>query len=123
LHLFNAHFSWIEDQTADNVREALPYMQSFRGPAILVGDLNAPAPANVLEPFRETGWTDAWEAHHPGQQGYTYEADSPSIRIDYAWLNPALLPALAAVEILRKEDEASQARLSNHLGLKIVLAL
>jgi hypothetical protein len=49
----------------------------------LAGDLNAPAGEDRPDALRDAGWTDVWAALHPGQPGYTFESDAPSIRIDY----------------------------------------
>lgn len=120
FYLFNAHFSWVDDQLRDNVADALPYLQAIREPALLMGDLNAPAGKNLLDGFARAGWVDAWERLHSGQPGYTFEAGNPSIRIDYAWANPALAPHLQALEVL---GEASRQHLSDHLALLVSLDL
>jgi endonuclease/exonuclease/phosphatase family metal-dependent hydrolase len=117
LHLFNAHFSWIEEQTSDNLDQAIPYMRAFEGMGLLVGDLNTPSTSRLLERFRQAGWTDAWAELHPHEEGLTFESNQPSIRIDYAWLNASLKPYLQSIEIVKTGREAEGERLSDHLGL------
>jgi endonuclease/exonuclease/phosphatase family metal-dependent hydrolase len=121
LHLFNGHFSWVREQTQENLDQALPFIGAVQGPALLVGDLNIPSDSDLLDRLREAGWTDAWEKLHPGQDGFTFEADHPYMRIDYAWANASLAPKLHDIEIIR--HDTGLARLSDHLGLKIDLDL
>jgi endonuclease/exonuclease/phosphatase family metal-dependent hydrolase len=123
FHLFNAHFSWVGEQASDNLDEALPYIETGDEPALLVGDFNIPAGEPLLARLRQAGWTDAWTALHPGEEGLTFEAGSLSIRIDYAWLNPALAPHLDSIEIIANEALDGHARLSDHLGLLVRLAV
>lgn len=121
LHLFNAHFSWVREQAQENLEQALPFIDAVQGPALLVGDFNIPSDSDLLARLRESGWTDAWEKLHPGQDGFTFEADHPSMRIDYAWANADLAPRVQAIEIIR--HDTGKIRLSDHLGLKVDLDL
>lgn len=121
LHLFNAHFSWNPEQAKDNLDEALPFIDSINDPALLAGDFNIPPESDLLDVLRQAGWQDAWEKLRPGDPGATFEADNPRLRIDYAWANPALAPHLRAIERVRSEGEGI--RMSDHLGLKVVLDL
>jgi endonuclease/exonuclease/phosphatase family metal-dependent hydrolase len=123
FYLFNAHFSWVEEQLRDNVADALSFMQSASGPALLVGDLNAPAGKGFLDPFRQAGWVDAWEKLNGSEQGYTFEAGNLSIRIDYAWANPQLASRLNEIRVVGDRSGSSGERMSDHLGLLVSLNL
>lgn len=123
LHVFNAHFSWVAEQLRNNVDEALPYITAVQEPAILVGDLNAPAGQDQLYLFEEAGWVDAWKALRPDDPGYTFEAGQPSIRIDYAWLNPFLANRLEDIRIVANQTGPNGSHVSDHAGLLVTLDL
>jgi endonuclease/exonuclease/phosphatase family metal-dependent hydrolase len=124
LHLFNAYFSWVSKQAANNVREALDDMEGISGPALLLGDLNTPPFDPALEPLRQKGWTDIWAELYPEDDGFTFfEADGLVKRSDYAWANPDLKPRVRGVKIVAGEVEGISARPSDHAGLLISLDL
>lgn len=121
LCLHNVHFSWVPEQVADNVREALPFL-SARGPALVMGDFNLPPEDPLHGRFREAGWIDAWQTLRPRDPGYTFESDAPSVRIDYAYVSESLAPRLRAIDIIGGGRAASP-RLSDHLGVVVELDL
>jgi endonuclease/exonuclease/phosphatase family metal-dependent hydrolase len=121
LCLHNVHFSWVPEQVADNVREALPFL-SAKGPALVLGDFNLPPVDPLHARFRDAGWIDAWGALRPADPGYTFEADAPSMRIDYVYVNGSLSARLRAVELVGAGRPAPP-RLSDHLGLVVELEL
>lgn len=121
FHLFNGHFSWVPSQNLANVEEALPYINDAPGPAVLVGDFNATPESEGMRRLRDAGWTDAWAALHPEDQGYTFESDRPTLRIDYAWLNPDIRPYLKQIELAANTQDNSGARASDHFGLLLTL--
>lgn len=123
FHLINAHLSWVKEQARANVGQILPFINSLTGPALLVGDLNNTADSAAMQAFRDAGWTDVWARLHPGENGFTFESNDPTLRIDYAWANSALLPSLRAIEIIADETSAQGARASDHRGLLISLDL
>jgi endonuclease/exonuclease/phosphatase family metal-dependent hydrolase len=123
FHLFNAYFSWVPEQTADNLDEAIPYINTFPDPGLLVGDFNTPADSPLLNRLREAGWVDLWSAFHPGEPGLTFEAGDLSIRIDYAWANRKLQPQARGIHLVQNERSPSGPRLSDHLGLLVTLDL
>lgn len=124
LHLFNAHFSWVEGQASQNVSEALRDMEGINGPALLVGDFNTRPEAAALEPLREQGWTDIWAQLYPGQDGFTFfETGALVKRIDYAWANADLMPRVTGIRIVAGEVEGIAARPSDHAGLLVSLDL
>ena len=121
LHLFNGHFSWVPEQNLANVKEALPYINDAPGPAVLVGDFNATPDSEGMQRLQNAGWTDAWAALHPQDQGYTFESDQPTLRIDYTWLNPDLRPYLKHIKLAATAQDSSGARASDHFGLLLTL--
>lgn len=117
IHLFNAHFSWVEEQAVDNVRETVEYIRAVGGAAILVGDLNQGPGTSAMRLLCDHGWLDAWDLLHPGAPGFTFESGHLSARIDWVWITPALRDRLQAIEVVDARDEENRAELSDHLGL------
>ena len=120
VNLYNAHFSWVQEQSRKNVLEALNYTKTHTGPSVLVGDLNTAPESEVFTPMREEGWVDAWGQLHPGEEGFTFESNRLFTRIDYAWLSAGLADQLSDVQIIRQERDGT-VRLSDHLGLVVTL--
>jgi len=116
FRIFNAHFSWIDEQNGENVREALAYIGSFDGPAILVGDFNAPPDAPALAAIATAGWVDLWSKLRPDDPGYTFPADEPDRRIDFIWANPAAAGRARSIEVVEANGDGG-GLLSDHLGL------
>ncbi|HEX6930030.1 MAG TPA: endonuclease/exonuclease/phosphatase family protein [Gammaproteobacteria bacterium] len=123
LSVFNAYFSWVQAQAADNIEEALAFLAKADGPSLLVGDFNMPADSPLLERLRDAGYVDLWMQAHPGEDGFTFEVNRPDRRIDYAWANEELARRLDSVELVRGERGGSGIRASDHFGLKISLAI
>ena len=123
LHLFNGHFSWVSEQATKNLEEAIPFITKYSDPGLLVGDFNMPAGTPLLERIEQAGWADAWQQKHAGEDGFTFESNEPKIRIDYAWLNPALQDCLEDIQVLQTGEEGQGKRFSDHLGLQIRLDL
>jgi endonuclease/exonuclease/phosphatase family metal-dependent hydrolase len=122
FHLFNAHFSWVDDQAQDNLEETLPFLESFEGHRMLVGDLNTVPDSSIIKRFEEAGWTDAWATLHPQENGYTfYESDRLSKRIDYALVDPSLEKRLHSVCTIADMEDDRGARPSDHVGLLVDL--
>jgi endonuclease/exonuclease/phosphatase family metal-dependent hydrolase len=119
LSLFNSHYSWVHQQAAANVEEALIFMNRFTGPRLLIGDLNTPPQSDLMGRLAKEGWTDAWAALRPGEDGYTYESHAPDKRIDYAWVSQELRPYLNGIELVTAQRNERGARLSDHLGLLV----
>ncbi len=121
FHLFNAHFSWVDEQAIANVKQTFPYINSFRGPALLVGDLNQPPESPALERLAHSDWTDAWAMLCPDEDGFTFETGNLTKRIDYAWANFDLKPDLREIQVVANNRDSSGADVSDHLGLLITL--
>jgi endonuclease/exonuclease/phosphatase family metal-dependent hydrolase len=120
IDLYNAHFSWVEEQSIVNVEEAVQFMERGNSMAVLAGDLNTAADSIAFLPFEKKKFADAWHIYHKDQSGYTFESDNPSVRIDYFWLSPAISNKVKNIEILSSPLERP-VRLSDHLGLLIEL--
>ncbi|HEY9877354.1 MAG TPA: endonuclease/exonuclease/phosphatase family protein [Leptolyngbyaceae cyanobacterium] len=122
FHLFNAHFSWVAEQTQDNLNEVLPYLQTFAGNAVLVGDLNTAPDSSLMAQFREEGWVDSWAERYPQEDGYTFvEGGKLCKRIDYVWVREELQARIKDVEIMADTVSEKGARASDHLGLLATL--
>ena len=76
----------------------------------------APRPALPLLPA--AGYVDAYRVLHPEEPGYTYTAEVPWLRLDYAFLCPRLAGRLLACDVVTGL-EAAQA--SDHLPLRVEL--
>lgn len=123
LQLFNAHFSWVGEQLRDNLAETLLLLRKAAGPALLVGDFNAPAGEGLLDDLSRAGWTDAWDALCGAQAGYTFETGNLSIRIDYVWANAPLSGKLRSIEVVGDRQGPRGEHISDHLGLLVVIDL
>ncbi|GAB63344.1 MAG: hypothetical protein DWB56_05695 [Candidatus Jettenia sp.] len=123
FYLFNAHFSWVYQQASDNVHETLPYINSFTGYALLVGDFNTTPDTDIINRFRKEGWADTWAELCPQDNGYTFESDHLTKRIDYAWANDSLKQRITAVEIVANNYDTGGKRPSDHIGLLVTLAV
>lgn len=121
LNVFNAYFSWVEEQAVDNVTEALAFLGKADGLTLLVGDFNMPADSPLLARLEDAGYVDLWAAAHPDDSGYTFEADHPDKRIDYAWANADLGRRISTVELVRRDG--GKVRPSDHLGLSVSFSL
>jgi len=120
FHLYNAHFSWVEDQAIQNAEQATQFIsEQSPGFTILAGDLNTAPDSKVFERFKKAGLTDAWQIVHGDKAGYTFESDNPSSRIDYFWISTSLSSQLRTVKVIATSP--GEVRLSDHLGLMIEL--
>ncbi|MBT1702859.1 endonuclease/exonuclease/phosphatase family protein [Chryseosolibacter indicus] len=120
FNFYNAHFSWVHEQATKNVEEALQFMQKDNAPSLLAGDLNTLSDSTAFVPFKQAGMIDAWQQANGDKEGFTFESDKPSIRIDYFWISSELAKELNKVEII-SHPQNSNARLSDHLGLMLEL--
>lgn len=123
LHLFNAHFSWVQQQAEQNMEQAFGFIERFAPGRILLGDLNNPPDAPIFERLREAGWVDAWALLHPDKEGFTFEAGKWFTRIDYAWLDSNLAPRLRDVQVVGGEPGPGGGHASDHAGLLVSLDL
>jgi endonuclease/exonuclease/phosphatase family metal-dependent hydrolase len=122
FHLFNAHFSWVDEQAEDNLIETLDVLESVQGQRMLIGDLNATPDSFVMERLKAAGWTDAWAALRPDDNGYTFESNNRSKRIDYIWVDQTLREKLYAIRTIADTENNRGARPSDHVGLLVDLS-
>lgn len=120
IDVYNAHFSWVKEQAADNIRETLPLIDASQQPALLVGDFNQTPDSAVHGALRDAGWADAWPWLRGAEPGFTYEAGRLQARIDYAYANRRLVERLSTIERVG-EEHLQPPRLSDHLGLLVTL--
>lgn len=118
IDLYNAHFSWVPAQALDNARETAQFRTP--GAALLLGDLNSPADSPALRVLQETGFVDLWTALCPADPGPTFEADAPTMRIDYALASGEVRARAQSMERIGA-DRRTVPRLSDHLGLHVTL--
>ncbi len=98
-------------------------METFTGRGLFVGDLNNTPDSAMWQQIRHEDWIDMWAQLHPGEKGYTFESNNPTIRIDYAWAKPELVPFVGTVEIVAGRASADALRASDHFGLLVTLNL
>lgn len=82
LSVFNTHLDYRGDPAIRRiqVREMMEIVSGVEGPAVLLGDFNAPPEADELRPLYDT-FRDAWSAAGP-VSGETFPAGDPVRRID-----------------------------------------
>lgn len=117
LTIVDAHFSWVEDQANDNVREALAFVAGIDGDVLLVGDMNQPCDGDAMGAIADAGFTDCW-TRSSGGEGLTFESGKLWGRIDYVWE----LAAHPRVSSVRTVGGSGEYALSDHLGLLAELA-
>lgn len=113
--LFNAHFSWVDEQAVANVNETLPFINSFSGHKIMVGDFNQTPDKPSIGQLLRNGWTDAYAVTNPHGDAVTFEADRPTIRIDHIFVSSSLADHVESVEVV--ENSNGKVRMSDHHGL------
>jgi endonuclease/exonuclease/phosphatase family metal-dependent hydrolase len=82
------------------------------------GDALPGAARDVLCPLARAGYVDCYRVRH-ADPGYTYPADLPWLRIDYAFASADLAPRVEACEMVTS-DLATRA--SDHLPLVVELS-
>ena len=115
VNLFNAHVSWVDHQALENIGEVMSFVDCFSGPKLIAGDFNQTPDKPAIKKLAGGGWTDTFAAAYPGENGFTFEADGPEMRIDYIWANRPISQNLTGVQIVG--NASGHARMSNHLGL------
>jgi exonuclease III len=84
-----------------------------------VGDLNADPKKDLLQPFKQAGFTDVWEKLKGDREGFTFESNEPFARIDYAWVDAGLVRVLQDIQVIKEEKDG--VRMSDHFGLLLQL--
>jgi endonuclease/exonuclease/phosphatase family metal-dependent hydrolase len=143
LRLFATHLASRHEQHTHpregEIRAILEVLGRVSDPHLLVGDFNAlqpgdpvgepptgmeprgdalpGAPRAVLGQLDAAGYVDCYRSLH-AEPGYTYPADAPWLRLDYAFASPGLAPRLAACDVVAS---GLAARASDHLPLVVEL--
>jgi len=108
-------------ENARNVVEACAYLSQFPGPALVMGDFNAPPEAPSLRGMLGDGLVDLWAELRPGEPGFTFESQAPDRRIDYVLATRDLRGRARTIALVGNGLATSRVRLSDHLGLIAVL--
>ncbi len=122
FHLFNAHFSWVEEQNKRNITETLHFLHTVEGPSLLCGDLNAPGTTNWLKPLQDDGWIDIW-LKLKNEEGFTFPSNNPSIRIDYVWANKKIQEGIRSIKVTANEPDNTGRYASDHYGLLVAFEI
>jgi endonuclease/exonuclease/phosphatase family metal-dependent hydrolase len=116
--LATTHLDHLDAATrASQAVDALAAIDGFAAegePVIATGDMNEAPDGAVHAAWAAAGFTDAWDALHPTDPGFTFPAAAPDARIDYVWVRggaAAFAPAAATVGDFG----------SDHLGLAATL--
>jgi endonuclease/exonuclease/phosphatase family metal-dependent hydrolase len=112
FRLHNTHLSVRADDRPLQVEAILAEAAEAGGPHALLGDLNTSPAAPELRPLFER-LRDAWSVAGE-DDGFTYPASAPRVRIDYILVSPPLRVGAARVPALQGSD---------HLPLVAELAL
>ena len=118
--IYNGHFSWVHEQAVSNIRKAAAFIRQGNERAIIGGDLNTTPDSDAFMPFLQSGFADAWKKLHGEKDGFTFESDNPTLRIDYFWISQSLVSRLKDVGVVCPPPD-SNVRLSDHHGLVISL--
>ena len=103
VRVFNTHLDYRANPRVRSLQVAamLKILEDVSGPALLLGDLNAPPSAPELAPlFRRL--SDAWREQPT--PGLTYPAAAPVRRIDYVLLSPDLRVVAVRVPAVEVSD-------------------
>lgn len=70
-------------------------------------------PREIIRRVVDAGYVDCFRALHPREPGFTYPAQAPWLRLDYAFAARPLAPRLVACDVV------TDARASDHLPLVV----
>jgi endonuclease/exonuclease/phosphatase family metal-dependent hydrolase len=116
LHFVTTHLDYqFADGRLFETEQLLKFLESVKGPAIVVADLND-IPTGSAYKLMSTKFDDAWVTSHAAGDGFSYPADKPVKRIDHifylkgerirakkSWVIETLasdhIPVLAEIEI------------------------
>jgi endonuclease/exonuclease/phosphatase family metal-dependent hydrolase len=135
-HLASTHEAPLYPQRRE-IEAILDIIGRDSGPHLLVGDFNAlgaddpvgqpppgvepkgeavpGTPREIIRRLVDAGYVDCFRALHPREPGFTYPAQAPWLRLDYAFASSQLAPRLVACDVV------TDARASDHLPLVVEL--
>ena len=128
VRLFATHLASRHEEPerprAGEVAAILAILGEVETPHLLAGDLNSLAeddpvgappaetvprgeavrgtPRPILRAFGEAGYVDCFRRLHPEGAGFTYQAWTPWLRLDYVLASPELDPGLRACEVVAR---------------------
>ena len=140
VHLAAVHSNLTERRRAYELRSVLSGIAGRRsGVHVITGDFNTLAPGEKLDIDRlpprlraivwmtgrtirwttiqlmlDGGYTDAYRMFH-SDEGFTFPTWDPHVRLDYAFLQPSLVPQVTRCEVMRDVEGVRQA--SDHFPL------
>jgi exodeoxyribonuclease-3 len=142
VHLSAVHAAWTERRRMWELRAMLAGIRKHQaGFHVLAGDFNTLAPGATLDvralPMRlralvmlsggrirwrtidtvlDAGYTDAYRARHPEDEGLTFPVWNPHVRLDYVFVPPAHVPRVTGCEVVR---DAPAVDASDHFPLLV----
>ena len=88
LNFVTTHLDYqFEDGRLFETEQMLKFLESVKGPTIVVADLND-IPAGSAYKLMRTKFDDAWVASGVKTEGFSYPADKPVKRIDHIFYRP-----------------------------------
>ena len=147
LHLSAIHSNWTERRRVRELHALLEGIKQYQeGLHVLAGDFNTLAPGEQLDerqlPFRlrtllwlsgrrirwetiqimlDADYVDGYRILHPGENGFTFPAFNPHVRLDYMFVPRAFVDRIKSCQILKDNLVAAQA--SDHFPLLAELDL
>lgn len=86
VNFFTTHLAYQGNATTErsySVATIMDWMKESQGYSFLAGDFNAPPEEAAIQAVK-TSFLDSWAASHkPPEQGFSFSATQPKIRIDY----------------------------------------
>ncbi len=75
-------------------------------------------PPKAIAQFLAAGWRDVYREREPAANGFTFPADKPAARYDFAFANDAMSPRIRDIRIL---DTPADVQVSDHLGMILAI--
>jgi endonuclease/exonuclease/phosphatase family metal-dependent hydrolase len=112
---------------AEAVLQGLAALSPAPALTVIAGDFNTVPGTPPVEAVTTAGYTDAWAAAHPGQNGFTHRSDNPTRRIDYLFFRSAAgapAPVQAASVALEFASPYTPGQwVSDHIAVSAELAV
>ncbi len=80
--------------------------------------LHDKVPPRALHQLIAAGWHDLYREWEPGRDGFTFPADKPAARYDFAFANDAMRGRIKSIALL---DSQADIQVSDHLGLLLAI--